>query len=132
MNTNFSEEFNHSINDTIEQKFIINLQWSMLFFCFNYIATQINQENDTKKLDFQNRFIKTWKKFVYKNIVGSDLKKINEILTTPKNIFNSALQNEDEITESTEMYQEKFNYLLNKIENFFIETIKSSNIKEDE
>jgi hypothetical protein len=119
------KELRDSMDQTLETKFMQNLQWSMLFFCFNYIANFINEENDFKKNHVHKEFIKTWKKFAHKNIVGSDLKIINEILNSPKNVFYSALQNSDEITESTEIYQEKYNNILSKIEKFFIETIST-------
>jgi hypothetical protein len=38
-----------SMDQTLEQKFMLNLQWSMLFFCFNSIANQINEENEFKE-----------------------------------------------------------------------------------
>jgi hypothetical protein len=114
-----------SMDQTLETKFMQNLQWSMLFFCFNYIANYINEENDFNKKHVHKEFIKTWKKFAHKNIASSDLKIINEILNSPKNVFYSALQNSDEITESTEIYQEKYNSILNKIEQFFLQTLNN-------
>ena len=50
-------------------------------------------------------------------------KIINDILNSPKNVFYSALQNKNEVTESTEVYQEKYNNILNKIEKFFLEAL---------
>ena len=112
-----------SMDNTLETKFMQNLQWSMLFFCFNQVANMINEEQEFKDQHVQKQFIKTWKKFAHNNIAMSDLKIINDILNSPKNIFYSALQNNDEITESTEIYQEKYNIILNKIEKFFMETV---------
>lgn len=112
-----------SMDETLEKKFMLNLQWSMLFFCFNHIANSINEENDFQEKFVHREFIKTWKNFAHKNIANSDLKIINEILNSPKNIFYSALQNPNEVTESTEIYQEKYNNLLNKIEQFFLNTL---------
>lgn len=112
-----------SMDQTLETKFMQNLQWSMLFFCFNQVANIINEEHEFKDHHVQKQFIKTWKKFAHNNIAMSDLKIINDILNSPKNIFYSALQNNDEITESTEIYQEKYNIILNKIEKFFMETV---------
>jgi hypothetical protein len=112
-----------SMDQTLETKFTQNLQWSMLFFCFNYVANYINEQNEFKEKHVHKEFIKTWKKFAHKNIVSSDLKIINDILNSPKNVFYSALQNSDEVTESTEIYQEKYNDILNKIENFFLKTL---------
>lgn len=118
-------ELRDSMDQTLEQKFMANLQWSMLFFCFNQIANSVNEENDFNKNYVQKEFIKTWKKFAHNNIAKSDLKMINDILNSPKNVFYSALQNDDEITESTEIYQEKYNNILEKIEKFFLQTIKN-------
>lgn len=114
------------MDQTLEQKFMVNLQWSMLFFSFNYIANHINEENEFKKNHVQKEFVKTWKKFAHQNIANSDLKIINDILNSPKNVFYSALQNDNEVTESTEIYQEKYNNLLNKIEKFFLNTLNNS------
>ena len=119
------KDLRDSMDQTLEHKFMQNLQWSMLFFSFNYISNHINEENNFKHGYVQKEFIKTWKKFANQNIAGTDLKIINEILNSPKNVFYSALQNSDEITESTEIYQEKYNNLLNKIEKFFLQTLSN-------
>jgi aryl-phospho-beta-D-glucosidase BglC (GH1 family) len=97
----------------------------MLFFCFDNIAEIINEENEFKKKHVQKEFIKNWKNFAHNSITKSDLKIINDILNSPKNIFYSALQNKNEVTESTEIYQEKYNNMLNKIEKFFLEALKT-------
>jgi hypothetical protein len=117
------KQLRDSMDQTLETKFMQNLQWSMLFFCFNYIANHINEENEFKHKHVHKEFIKTWKKFAHKNIAGLDLKIINDILNSPKNVFYSALQNSNEITESTEIYQEKYNNILNQIESFFLKTL---------
>lgn len=119
------KQLRDSMDQTLETKFMQNLQWSMLFFCFNYIANLINEENDFKDKYVHKEFIKTWKKFAHNNITKTDLEIINDILNSPKNVFYSALQNSNEITESTEIYQEKYNSILNKIEKFFIDTINT-------
>jgi hypothetical protein len=120
-NKDLHKNLRDSMDQTLETKFMQNLQWSMLFFCFNYIANHINEEHEFKDKHVHKEFIKTWKKFANENIVGSDLKIIN----SPKNIFYSALQNSNEVTESTEIYQEKYNNILNKIEKFFLETLST-------
>ena len=120
-----NRELRDSMDQTLETKFMQNLQWSMLFFCFNYIANHLNEENEFKEKHVHKEFIKTWKKFAHSNIVGSDLKIINDILNSPKNVFYSALQNSNEVTESTEIYQEKYNNILNKIEKFFLHTLNN-------
>ena len=112
-----------SMDTTLENKFMTNLQWSMLFFCFNQLSESINEENEFKNKHVQKEFIKTWKKFAHNNITNLDLKIINDILNSPKNVFYSALQNKNEVTESTEIYQEKYNKILNKIEKFFLEAL---------
>jgi aryl-phospho-beta-D-glucosidase BglC (GH1 family) len=97
----------------------------MLFFCFDNMANLINEENELKEKHVQKEFIKNWKHFAHNSITKSDLKIINDILNSPKNIFYSALQNKNEVTESTEIYQEKYNNILNKIEKFFLEALKT-------
>ena len=124
-NKDIHKDIRDSMDQTLEQKFMLNLQWSMLFFCFNYIANHINEENEFKDKHVHKEFIKTWKKFAHNNIASTDLKIINEILNSPKNVFYSALQNSDEITESTEIYQEKYNIMLNKIEKFFLQSFNN-------
>lgn len=119
------KQLRDSMDQTLETKFMQNLQWSMLFFCFNQIANMINEEHDFKEKYVHKEFIKTWKKFAHNNITKTDLEIINNILNSPKNVFYSALQNSNEITESTEIYQEKYNNILNKIEKFFLETLNT-------
>lgn len=129
------EQERDSLMETLESKFLLNLQWSMLFFCFNQVATLLNQEHELNdKLYFHKEFIKNWKKAAYENITKTDLEIINDILNSPKNIFYSALQNSNEITESTEIYQKKYNDIISKIEKFFLNTIKSShnNLEQDD
>jgi hypothetical protein len=124
-NKDIHKELRDSMDLTLENKFMTNLKWSMLFFCFNQLSESINEENEFKKNYVQKEFFKNWKKFAHNNITNSDLKIINNILNSPKNIFYSALQNKDEVTESTEIYQEKYNNILNKIEKFFLDTLKN-------
>jgi hypothetical protein len=125
-NKDIHKQTRDSMDHTLEQKFMQNLQWSMLFFCFNYISNFINEENEFKdKKQVHKQFIKVWKKFAHENIASSELKIINDILNSPKNIFYSALQNSGEVTESTEIYQEKYNNILSKIEKFFLKTLET-------
>jgi hypothetical protein len=35
------KQLRDSMDETLEKKFMQNLQWSMLFFCFNSIANNI-------------------------------------------------------------------------------------------
>ena len=112
-----------SMDVNLEDKFMTNLKWSMLFFCFNQLSESINEDNEFKEKHVQKEFIKSWKKHAHNNITNSDLKIINDILNSPKNVFYSALQNKNEVTESTEVYQEKYNKILNKIEKFFLEAL---------
>lgn len=124
-NKDIHKSVRDSMDTSLEQKFMSNLQWSMLFFCFNHIANSINEENDFTKNYVHKEFIKTWKSFAHNNISKIDLEIINNILNSPKNVFYSALQNSNEITESTEIYQEKYNNMLNKIEKFFLHTLNN-------
>lgn len=124
-NKDIHKNLRDSMDQTLEHKFMQNLQWSMLFFCFNQVANILNEENEFKNKYVHKQFIKSWKKFAHNNITKSDLEIINNILNSPKNIFYSALQNNNEVTESTEIYQEKYNNILNKIEKFFLETLNN-------
>jgi hypothetical protein len=120
------KDLRDSMDSTLEQKFLSNLQWGMIFFCFNQVCNILNQENDFEDDQYIHKeFIKSWKKFAHSNITKSDLKIINDILTSPKNIFYAALQNSNEVTESTEIYQEKYNLIINKIEKFFLDTLNN-------
>jgi hypothetical protein len=110
-----------SLDENLEEKFMKNLQWSMLFFCFNQICTFINEENELSDEDrIEHQFIKNWQNFAKETICKEDIKIINNILSSPKNLFFAALQNEDVVTESTEIYQEKYNAILQKIVKFFL------------
>lgn len=129
------EQDRDSLMETLESKFMLNLQWSMLFFCFNQVVILLNEEHEVSdKLYFPKEFIKNWKKAVDKTITKTDLEIINDILNSPKNIFYSALQNSNEVTESTEIYQKKYNDIISKIEKFFLNTIQSShnNLEQDD
>lgn len=110
-----------SLDSSLEEKFMKNLQWSMLFFCFNQICHSINEDNElTEEDQVQYQFIKNWQDFAKENICKEDMKIINNILNSPKNLFFSALQNDDVVTESTELYQEKYNDILKRIVKFFL------------
>lgn len=125
-NKDINKEARDALDLTIETKFLSNLQWSMLFFVFNQICHLINQENELDDSNHaQLEFIKTWKKFAYSEIANEDLKVINDVLNSPKNIFYSALQNYDEVSESTEIYQEKYDAIIKKIENFFLKNLNN-------
>jgi hypothetical protein len=124
-NKDIHKDFRDSMDKNLETKFMANLQWSMLFFCFNQVADNINEENDFEQKYVHKQFIQSWKKFAHNNITKSDLKIINDILNSPKNIFYGALQNNNEVTESTEIYQEKYNIILNNIEKFFLNTLET-------
>ena len=36
INKDIHKDLRDSMDSTLEQKFMLNLQWSMLFFCFNF------------------------------------------------------------------------------------------------
>jgi hypothetical protein len=128
-----NKKLRDSLDDSLEHKFMVNLQWSMLFFCFNQIANILNEENELEDDKcVQKEFIKNWKKSANINITTNDLKIINDILSSPKNIFHSVLQNDNEIIESTEIYQEKYDIILKNIENFFLKTSGCSDYNSSE
>ena len=108
------------LEDVMETKLRENLKWSMLFFIFNYISSEIaKKDKDSKEKDINKDFFKNWKKHTCDNMVKKDLETINSILNSPKNIFYSILQNDDEAIESTELYQEKYNTIIKKVEEFY-------------
>ena len=132
-NKDYNKEIRDELDSNLELKFLQNLQWSMIFFIFNKISNDINKKNQfNEENSVQKQFIKSWKKFAHINIVKSDLKIINDILNSPKNIFYAALQNDNEITESTEIYQEKYNNIINKIEEFFLKTVSINEYNDSE
>jgi hypothetical protein len=113
------------LESVMESKLRENLQWSMLFFIFNFACHQLEESSDNKK-DAQNvskDFFKNWKKYTCENMVKKDLETINSILNSPKNIFYSILQNTGDTIESTEIYQEKYNTVFKKIEEFYNKNI---------
>ena len=42
-NKDIHKQLRDSMDETLETKFMQNLQWSMLFFCFNFAANYINE-----------------------------------------------------------------------------------------
>jgi hypothetical protein len=109
----------------METKLRDSLKWSMLFFIFNYINHQLNTENKHKdpSENISNKFFKNWKKHTCENLINKDLATINSILNSPKNIFYSILKNSGDTIESTELYQEKYNQILKKVEDFYLHNI---------
>jgi FMN-dependent NADH-azoreductase len=113
----------------LETKLRENLKWSMLFFVFNFVTAKLEDKN-SKANNLKTKFFKNWKKHSTNSLVKRDLEAINSILNSPKNIFHSTLQNSGETIESTEIYQEKYNNLFKKIEEFYIEN--TSEIKNND
>jgi hypothetical protein len=109
------------LDSVMESKLRENLKWSMLFFVFNYITSELEKkEKDTdSNINISNKFFKNWRKHTCENLVKKDLETINSILNSPKNIFYSILQNSGDTIESTELYQEKYNNILKKVEEFY-------------
>jgi hypothetical protein len=120
--------------DTVMQtKLREHLKWSMLFFIFNYIIGELTEKekNSSKTKDIAKEFFKNWKKHACDDLVKKDLETINTILNSPKHIFYSILQNSGETIESTELYQEKYNQTLKKIEEFYIQNTSDSKNNND-
>jgi hypothetical protein len=116
-----------SIDATLEDKLIKNLQWSILMFVFNQICHSFNEEEDTIDPFYtQKDFFRHWKKFVNDNIIKEDIEMINNELNSDINLFSAALSNENEMIETTEIYQQKYYSILNKIETFFLNSIAES------
>jgi hypothetical protein len=110
------------LDENLHTKLMANLQWAMLFFLFNNSADKINEEEKLPKNCIQKRFMKLWLRSVDSTITGPDIEAINEVLSTPKNLFHSALQNDNEKSDSTEAYQEKYNKIISDIETFFLKS----------
>jgi hypothetical protein len=121
-----NKENRDGLDSTIEEKLMGNLQWSLLFFMFNNL---LSARKDSK---LDKEFFKGWKKFASENLVAKDLETINAVLNSPKNMFNSLLRNKNETLESTEIYQEKYNKIMKRIEKFYFNSIKSQNADEEE
>jgi|688.fasta_scaffold00095_89 hypothetical protein len=116
-----------SIDATLEDKLIKNLQWSILMFVFNQICHSFNEEEDTIDPFYtQKEFFRHWKKFINDNIIKEDIEMINNELNSDINLFSAALSNENEMIETTEIYQQKYYSILNKIETFFLNSIAES------
>ena len=93
--------------------------------CNNNDTGTTNNTTDNKKKaqNISKDFFKNWKKYTCENMVKKDLETINSILNSPKNIFYSILQNTGDTIESTEIYQEKYNNIFKKIEEFYNKNI---------
>jgi len=119
----------------METKLRENLKWSMIFFVFNFVVSEIEKkhkdsESDKYSKDITKQFFRNWKKYATENLVKKDLETINSILNSPKNIFYSTLQNSGDIIESTELYQEKYNNIFKLVENFYSENTSFKNKNE--
>jgi hypothetical protein len=115
----------------IEEKLRENLKWSMVFFVFNHAIAELESKQRNRHKRISKEFFKNWKKHTCDNLVKKDLEAINSILNSPKNIFHSTLQNAGENIESTELYQEKYNSLFKKIEEFYFHNVSDSENNDD-
>lgn len=117
------------LDSVMENKLKENLKWSMLFFIFKMVCSNLQNKQDSSR-DNKNvikDFFKNWKKHTCDHMVKKDLETINSILNSPKNIFYSILKNSDEDIESTELYQEKYNNTIKKIEDFYFNNLNIKN-----
>ena len=127
-----SDETNDSIDAAITEKLKTNLQSCMLFVAFTYICQDIDSNTDKgSKEKFANKFFANWKKFATESFIKNDLEVINSILNSPRNSFYFILKNSSEETESTELYQEKYNHILKDIEKFYFNSINNSKDTDD-
>jgi hypothetical protein len=115
-----NKEDREELDSIIEDKLMNNLLWSMLFFVFRQLK-DTEDESGTKN-NLQKEFFVGWKKFAAKNLIKKDLETINLVLNSPRNMFHSLLQNKGETIESTEIYQEKYNKVLKKVEDFYFKS----------
>lgn len=119
-----------NLDSVMESKLRENLKWSMIFFVFNFVVTELqkkHKDSEIKEPNLYKKFFKNWKKYVTEHLVKKDLETINSILNSPKNIFYSTLQNSGQTTESTELYQEKYNNTLKKVEEFYYNNLPDKN-----
>jgi hypothetical protein len=122
------KEIRDTAMDTLlEEKLMENLKWSMLFFVFNHVCLMLSQDEDgeiqEKPGALQKEFFKSWKNFANQKLIAPDMEMINSKLNSDVNLFSSVLRGENELTESTEVYQEKYYAVLQKIESLFNSTI---------
>ena len=58
------------LDSTIESKFMNNLQWSMLFFLFNKICLEHDENSEnSENSNLAKEFFKGWKKFAAQSII---------------------------------------------------------------
>jgi hypothetical protein len=120
----YKETRDNALDGPIEEKLLENLRWSMLFFCFNHLCTFISDDLEIDDPTYiQKVFFKNWKKFINEALIRQDIEVINNKLNSDINLFASALKGEEEVTESTEIYQEKYYAILQKIDTFFQKVI---------
>lgn len=116
-----------SIDATLEDKLLKNLQWSILMFTFNQICNFLNDEEDCPDPLFtQKEFFKHWKTFINNSLIKEDIEMINNHLNSDVNLFSAALSNDNEMIETTEIYQQKYYSILSKIEAIFFNSIIES------
>ena len=111
-----------NLESVMETKLRENLKWSMLFFVFNFVISELEEkhrDSESTVPDLNKKFFRQWKKYATESLVKKDLETINSILNSPKNIFYSTLQNSGEEIESTELYQEKYNSIFKIVEEFY-------------
>jgi hypothetical protein len=116
-----------SLDLVIEEKLLENLKWCMLFFVFNHLCSLLSQDEEGDIVEspgaIQKEFFKSWKGFANKHLIAEDIEFINQKLNSDTNLFSSVLKSDNEISESTEIYQEKYYELLQKVENFFFKSV---------
>jgi hypothetical protein len=116
-----------SIDVTLQEKLLKNLQWSILMFTFNQICNFLNEEEEATDPFFtQKEYFKQWKSFINNNVIKEDIEMINNHLNSDLNLFSAALSNDNEMIETTEIYQQKYYSILSKIESIFLDSIKGS------
>lgn len=115
------------LDEPIEEKLIDNLHGSMLYFVFDHLCSLISEEENTPRLETHKQFFKEWKQFANSEIIKNDLQIINNELNSDSNIFTNILIGDATMSESTEIYQQKYYEILNKVEKNFFENFKERN-----
>jgi hypothetical protein len=116
-----------SLNSVVEEKLLNSLHASMLFFVFDHVCSLLSEESDSvDDLEVHREFFKEWKNFANAEIIQEDIKIVNKELNTDFNIFSNILKGDNYMSESTELYQEKYYSILSKIEKNFFRNFKKN------
>lgn len=114
-----------SIDPTVESKLINSLHASMLFFVFDQVCSFLAENDEAEdELIAHKQFFKEWKNYANSEIIQEDMKIVNKELNSDANLFSNVLRGDGHVSESTELYQEKYYSILSQIEKSFFNNFK--------